>query len=303
MALFTTGREYHPGHQMPLWYTSEETFLSERGVGTRFRLVLVKKGTGILKLGHRRESFLAPILFCLDETEAPELEQWLSLQAEAFYFHPSVINGAFTFENIRDNNARFMPTESQDAFWLRPFLIRNSTYNGHLPLGPVSTRRVISLFHAVSQELALQRDETWPCRSRSFFLELLFLVECIFSAPQSTEKYILPETPCDIDSVILYLHTHYHEKVTLAKLTTAFHTNRTTLAEHFREATGIPVMTYLNQLRIKMAALMLRDTELPIMEVMERVGYNDSTHFGRMFKKYTKHSPSEYRQHYCWMLH
>lgn len=303
MELFTEGRDYFPGYQMPLWHTSEETFLPDLGMGMRFRLVLVKEGTGILNLGHCRISFLAPSLFCLNETEASELEQSLSLQAEAFYFHPGIINGAFTFENIRDSSAFSTASEAQDIFWLRPFLVRNAAYNGHLPLGPLSTQRVASLFHVASQELTLQRDDTWPCRSRSFFLELLFLVERIFSAPQLTERDILPETPCDVDSIILYLHAHYQEKITLTQLAAAFHTNRTTLTERFREATGVPVISYLNQLRIRMAALMLRDTELPVMEVMERVGYNDSTHFGRMFKKYTEHSPSEYRQHYCWMLH
>lgn len=302
MELFTTGREYFPDYQMPLWYCSEETFLPDLGTGTRLRLVLVKEGAGIVNLGHCRISFLAPSLFCLNETEVPELEQSLSLRAEAFYFHPSIINGAFTFENIRDN-VFSSASESQDVFWLLPFLTRNATQIGYLPLGPLSTQRVASLFHIASQELALQRDDTWPCRSRSFFLELLFLVERIHSAPQATEKHILPESPCDIDSIILYLHAHYQEKITLTRLAAVFHTNRTTLSERFRETTGVPVIFYLNQLRVRMAALMLRDTELPIVEVMERVGYNDSTHFGRMFKKYTEHSPSEYREHYCWMLH
>jgi AraC-like DNA-binding protein len=302
MELFTAGRDYYSGYQMPLWYTSQEIFLPDQGVGTRFRLVLVKEGTGILRLGHCRISFLAPSLFCLNETEAPELEQSLSLQAEAFYFHPGIINGAFTFENIRDNTFSTV-SESQDVFWLLPFLVRNVTHNSLLPLGPLSTQRVASLFHVASQELAVQRDDTWPCRSRSFFLELLFLVERIFSAPQVAERHILPESPCDIDAIILYLHAHYREKITLTQLAAAFHTNRTTLTERFRKATGVPVISYLNQLRVRMAALMLRDTELPVVEVMERVGYNDSTHFGRMFKKYTEHSPSEYRQHFCWMLH
>jgi len=38
----------------------------------------------------------------------------------------------------------------------------------------------------------------------------------------------------DIGEVILYLHTHYQEKITLAGLTRQFHTNRTTLTRQFR---------------------------------------------------------------------
>jgi len=44
-----------------------------------------------------------------------------------------------------------------------------------------------------------------------------------------------------------------------------------------------------------MASVMLKDTLLPVSEVMERVGFNDSTHFSRTFKKYMGLSPSEFR--------
>lgn len=50
-----------------------------------------------------------------------------------------------------------------------------------------------------------------------------------------------------------------------------------------------------------MASTMLRDTMLPINEIMTRVGFCDTVHFLRTFKKYTGDSPSEYRKKYNWM--
>jgi len=55
-------------------------------------------------------------------------------------------------------------------------------------------------------------------------------------------------------------------------------------------------MEYLIRLRVKMAAIILRDTDLPISEIAYRVGFNDITHFGRMFRKRVGYSPSEYRK-------
>jgi AraC family L-rhamnose operon regulatory protein RhaS len=149
----------------------------------------------------------------------------------------------------------------------------------------------------------MQKDKGWPCRSRSFFLELLFLAERLFSAPIEIEESTLTGASGDVADIILYLHTHYHRRITIEELTRTFHINRTTLIERFREATGLPVITYLIQLRVRLAALMLRDTELSITEILHRVGFSDHTHFGRTFRKHTGYSPSEYRKHFCWMLH
>jgi AraC family L-rhamnose operon regulatory protein RhaS len=103
-----------------------------------------------------------------------------------------------------------------------------------------------------------------------------------------------------VDPIVLYLHTHYQEKITLDRLARTFHTNRTTLAERFREAAGVSVMAYLIRLRVQLAALMLRDTSLSVAEVGERVGFKDTSHFGRTFRDHIGCSPTEYRQRYCW---
>jgi AraC-like DNA-binding protein len=75
-----------------------------------------------------------------------------------------------------------------------------------------------------------------------------------------------------------------------------FHINRTTLADKFTKSTGMSVMDYLIRLRVKMAAIMLRDTMLSVSEISYRVGFNDITHFGRTFRKHMGYSPSEYRK-------
>lgn len=43
---------------------------------------------------------------------------------------------------------------------------------------------------------------------------------------------------------------------------------------------------------------MLRDTLLPISEIMYRVGFNEANHFSRIFKKHMNVSPSDYRKKY-----
>lgn len=95
--------------------------------------------------------------------------------------------------------------------------------------------------------------------------------------------------------ILLYLHADYEKKLTLKHLTEVFHINRTTLTEEFQRATNSSIIDYLIKLRVHTASIMIKNTDLPINEIMYRNGFNDNTHFGRMFKKHTGYSPSDYR--------
>jgi len=301
--LYTEDPARHPGYRMPLWHNPKETFIADMGAGERYRLVFVSSGTGILQLGERRTAFNAPALFLLNENERPELQRQKALHAEAFYFHPAIINSVFTLENARNGSDSFSSTEYQDRGWVDPFVQRNQGYFGHLIIGPVTAKQVAFFFQMVSKGLSEKIDDGWPCKTRSYFLQLLFVLYRIWQAPGSSEAETVPDDSASMDSVILYLHTHYHEKITISHLTRLFHTNRTTLESQFVELTGQSILAYLISLRLKVASLMLRDTELPISEIIGRVGFSDTTNFWRAFRKHVGCSPSEYRQQNCWMLH
>jgi AraC family L-rhamnose operon regulatory protein RhaS len=270
----------------------------------RFRLALILKGTGILPLEGRRIALMAPALLCLNETEQPEWEDRHGLEARVLFFHPAVINQKFDFTNIRGDGSAFSGTEEQDLFFLRPFLQCRSRHGLPVAIGPNSAGRIVGLMENIRVGLEEQPDDVWPCRTRSYFLELLFLTQRLFEDPEATEWAELsgPTIP-EVGQILIYLHTHYMERITLDELCRVFHTNRTTLSRQFREATDLTVMDYLIRLRLRVASTMLRNTELPISEVMTRVGFMDNTHFTRSFKRHLGHSPSEYRQQFCWMLH
>ena len=292
--------KWKPIYSMPLWHNPHEIFAPEFNTGTRFRLVLVERGTGILRFAERRRSFIAPALFCLNEREAVALEQSLDLQAQALYFHPHLVNHQFTFERIRNNLEDLTPTQRRDWSWLRPFLQRDAAYDGYMSIGPSIHLRISSLLDAIGHQIVEQEDAYWSCRSVSFLLELLLLVSRLLYTPRegAVPANSLPDLDGEVDPIVLYLHTHYQQKITIAELTRRFHTNRTTLSERFREATGMPVMAYLIQLRINLAATMLRDTGLLVTEIRRRVGFSDDSHFRRTFRKYMGASPGEYRQHH-----
>ena len=63
-----------------------------------------------------------------------------------------------------------------------------------------------------------------------------------------------------------------------------------------KEKMHVTIGTVLASMRIEVAARMLRDPELSIQQVAERMSFSDQSSFGKFFKKHTGLSPLKYRQ-------
>ncbi len=61
-------------------------------------------------------------------------------------------------------------------------------------------------------------------------------------------------------------------------------------------ATGKSVLEWIDESLMMSAKMMLRNTDLTISEVAERLGILDPSYFARRFKQLTKISPSEFRR-------
>ena len=66
-------------------------------------------------------------------------------------------------------------------------------------------------------------------------------------------------------------------------------------ARSFKEAFGLPPHRYLLTRRIERAKALLRDTDLPILEIALQTGWNSLGTFGRTFRDITGESPSGLR--------
>jgi len=66
-------------------------------------------------------------------------------------------------------------------------------------------------------------------------------------------------------------------------------------AREFKKAFGLPPHRYLLTRRIERAIALLRDTDLPVTEVVYRTGWNSLGTFGRVFRDITGESPGELR--------
>ncbi len=275
---------------------------ARRRIDDRFRIILIEGGAGVLNVSGNKLLFNAPAVFCLNEAEDVLLQENAGVNAFSVYFSPSTINSSLNFDNIRGDRSGMTTTERNDCTCLSPFFTRRSGYHGHFAVGITMFRSLQQLFVRLANELEEQKDGFWSCRSRSYLIEILFLLQRIFLVPDPDSEILLNNNSEFVGQAMLFLHANYSRKITMVELSRRLNMNRTTLNERFREETGMTATTYLIDLRIRLACQMLRDTLIPVSEIASRVGFNDTAHFTRTFRKLTLCSPSDYRQSNSWQM-
>ncbi len=67
------------------------------------------------------------------------------------------------------------------------------------------------------------------------------------------------------------------------------------LSTVFKKEIGIRLKDYINSLRIEYAKDLLKNSSLNISEIAWTVGYSDNKYFFRIFRKFEKTTPTEYR--------
>jgi AraC-like DNA-binding protein len=92
------------------------------------------------------------------------------------------------------------------------------------------------------------------------------------------------------------LHEQPAEAWTLEQLARQVGASRSVLAERFAHLVGVPPMQYLAQWRIQMAASLLRGTNVPLVDIADRVGYGSEAALSRAFKRTLGVSPAAYRR-------
>ena len=273
---------------------------NKEALGIRFVLVFIEKGSGIATLDSHPIPYIAPCLFCVNEKEHIVIEETEHSKIRAIFFAPCVINSFLNYDNIRCLPPDAPFTLVQDNNLIQYFLVRKDTYRGKFNLGPVSEKKFVRALSEINKLLS-EQTTNWPCKSRSYLIELLFFIDKLFETGNFSHDTYIDTLNDDFQPILLYIYHNYDKKITINEIIKQFHLSRTTLSKMFQANLGETYLSYLNKLRITIASTMLRDTMLPVSEIMLRVGFHDSAHFLRTFKKYTTLSPSAYREEYCWM--
>jgi len=99
-----------------------------------------------------------------------------------------------------------------------------------------------------------------------------------------------------VEVALQYIQTQFSTELSLDKVASIVYLNPIYFSQLFKQKTGIGFKEYVTNLRLERAMELLRESELKIIDISERVGYPDVRHFSQIFRKKSGVTPSEYRQ-------
>ena len=84
--------------------------------------------------------------------------------------------------------------------------------------------------------------------------------------------------------------------LTVKKLAKQLNISEYKLQEAFKTLMGYTVYEYIKKEKVEKAKYLLKNTEMPILEIVNEVGYENPSKFANLFKEYANTTPLKYRK-------
>ena len=124
-----------------------------------------------------------------------------------------------------------------------------------------------------------------------FIIQLLRLHEFHFTIGKSTEN-VENES---ILAIMRYIQSNFRT-VTLPDAAKFFNYSEAHLSRLIKKFTGKNFTGIIQTIKIQYSARLLAECKMSIAEIIDEVGYTDSSHFYRVFKRYYNMTPARYQQ-------
>lgn len=95
---------------------------------------------------------------------------------------------------------------------------------------------------------------------------------------------------------ISYIQSNLSAQMKVSNVAANAFTSVSTLSHQFKKETGMTIKNFINRALMFEVELLIRQTNLPINEIGDRLGFSDKSYFSRKFKSIYGLSPQEYRK-------
>ncbi|MCD7956668.1 MAG: AraC family transcriptional regulator, partial [Lachnospiraceae bacterium] len=95
---------------------------------------------------------------------------------------------------------------------------------------------------------------------------------------------------------VRYIQENFSKDLNMAVVSNYVSMNYSVFSQEFKRYTGKNFVTFLKELRMEEAKRLLIETDLRVIEISQKVGYENEKHFMKTFKAAYGVSPSEFRK-------
>ena len=141
-------------------------------------------------------------------------------------------------------------------------------------------------YNFISEAAAIDDYEelsAWIVKVLDVFLETVYDSRTLAGSRQLTDA-------------LSYIRQHHMQNLTLEDVAAQVYVSPYYLSHLFKEKLGVTFVEYLTRVRVEMAKSYLLNTQLPVAAIAERVGYEDPSYFGKVFRRLTGSTPKGFRR-------
>lgn len=101
-----------------------------------------------------------------------------------------------------------------------------------------------------------------------------------------------------IDRILYYINVNFQdaEKMKIENIAKEFLISPNYISIYVKKETGFSIQQHIIQYKIKAAEKLLLQSNYNISEIADRLGFNDVSHFNKIFKAYRNQSPSVFKK-------
>ena len=99
-----------------------------------------------------------------------------------------------------------------------------------------------------------------------------------------------------IQKAIHFMNANYGRKIGLQDVADHVHMSPSHFSKVFKDEMGKSFVDYLGGVRIDKSKILLRERNIPLIDVAGMVGFDDQSYFSKVFKRFTGQSPGRYRE-------
>lgn len=174
---------------------------------------------------------------------------------------------------------------------LECFHNHSATFNHRIHLDEKNLQAFNQLLEEAKESLNLTNYGS-DLVNKMYLAKILLFINNAFHSNESYTPHATPY-PHGINELIVYLHTHFNDHISLDHLAKQFGLNKNQLNKNFKESTGYTINQYLIHYRILIAKRYLKQDET-VSITAEKVGFNNLSHFIRTFHSIVGLSPKQY---------
>lgn len=286
----TIGREIYKNAVFEIFFTRDMALL-DGSDPDMYQLMYVDEGSIIVRESGTEKSLFAPVTLCMNYARPVSEVSLTGARGFSVFFRPQVINHGLLGMDASADSGGFRT----ERILIEPFLRGGRGNPFYLPVNGSIRNRMIRMADNLERQLTDQPDNNWPCRGRSFFLEMLLLLQSMFAFEDESASSSL-RAESEVYPIIREIHARYPDP-TLSVRSLARDSGMNTLvaAWRFRRSIGSGVGSYLNNLRCAVGANLLKNTLLGVAEIARRCGYRDESRFAMDFERREGLGPTQWR--------